>query len=110
MREFFNFISEQGLIDLPLQGDTFTWSNDREVATKARLDSFCSLQIGRISFQQFHKDGCLGCARIISQLSLGVALFKEGVCHLDLRICGLRMKVLWRGFGLSGIPTKFMVH
>ena len=40
MREFFNFISEQGLIDLPLQGDTFTWSNDREVATKARLDRF----------------------------------------------------------------------
>ena len=38
--EFSNFISEQGFIDLPLQGGTFTWSNDREVASKARLDRF----------------------------------------------------------------------
>ena len=40
MREFFNFISEQGLIDLPLQGGSFTWSNSREVVSKARLDRF----------------------------------------------------------------------
>ncbi|KAK4582883.1 hypothetical protein RGQ29_025877 [Quercus rubra] len=40
MREFSNFISEQGLIDLPLQGGSFTWSNSREVASKARLDRF----------------------------------------------------------------------
>ena len=40
MQEFSNFISEQGLIDLPLQGGAFTWSNSREVASKARLDRF----------------------------------------------------------------------
>ena len=40
MWEFSNFISEQGLIDLPLQGGTFTWSNSQEVASKARLDRF----------------------------------------------------------------------
>ena len=40
MREFSNFISKQGLIDLPLQGGTFSWSNSREVASKARLDRF----------------------------------------------------------------------
>ena len=40
MREFSNFISEQGLIDIPLQGGPFTWSNTREVASKARLDRF----------------------------------------------------------------------
>ena len=33
MREFSNFILEQGLIDLPLQGGTFTRSNSREVAS-----------------------------------------------------------------------------
>ena len=71
---------------------------------------FCFLQIGRISFQQFLKDGCLGCARIIFHLSLRVDLFKEGVCLLDLKIYGLRMKVLWIGFGLGGIPIEFMVH
>ena len=40
MREFSNFISEQGLIDIPLQGGSFTWSNSCEVASKARLDRF----------------------------------------------------------------------
>ncbi|XP_050281855.1 uncharacterized protein LOC126722746 [Quercus robur] len=40
MPELSNFILEQGLNDLPLQGGTFTWSNDREVALKARLDRF----------------------------------------------------------------------
>ena len=68
----------------------------------------CFLQIGRISFQQFLKDGCLGCARIIFQLSLRVALFREGVCRLDLRICGLRMRVLWIWFDLGGIPIRSM--
>uniref|UniRef100_A0A7N2LGJ2 Uncharacterized protein n=1 Tax=Quercus lobata TaxID=97700 RepID=A0A7N2LGJ2_QUELO len=103
MREFSNFISEQGLIDLPLQGGTFTWLNSREVASKARLDRFLFLQIGRISFLQFPKDGCLGFARIIFQLSLRVDLSREGVGRLDLRICGLRMRVLWIGFDLDRI-------
>ena len=40
MREFSNFISEQGLIDIPLQGGSFTWSNSHEVASNARLDRF----------------------------------------------------------------------
>ena len=40
MREFSDFILEQGLIDLPLEGGIFTWSNSREVSSKARLDRF----------------------------------------------------------------------
>ena len=40
MQELSNFILEQGLIDLSLQGGTFTWSNSREVVLKARLDRF----------------------------------------------------------------------
>ena len=40
MQKFSNFISEQGLIDIPLQGGSFTWSNSREVALKARPDKF----------------------------------------------------------------------
>ena len=40
MREFSNFISAQDLIDIPLQGGSFTWSNTREVASKAKLDRF----------------------------------------------------------------------
>ena len=40
MRDFSHFISEKGLIDIPLQGGDFTWANSREVASKARLDRF----------------------------------------------------------------------
>ena len=40
MWEFSSFISEQGLIDISLQGGSFTWSNSREVVSKARLDRF----------------------------------------------------------------------
>ena len=70
----------------------------------------CSLQIGRTRFQQFLKDGCLGYARIIFQLSLRVDLFIEGVGCLDLRICGLRTRVLWIGFDPGKNPISFKMH
>ncbi|XP_030930978.1 uncharacterized protein LOC115956836 [Quercus lobata] len=40
MWEFSNFIFEQGLIDIPLQGGSFTWSNTREVASKRGMRPF----------------------------------------------------------------------
>ena len=50
------------LIDIPLEGVNFTWSNSREVELKERLDRFCSLQIRRLSF--------LLCQRRMSRLLL----------------------------------------
>ena len=81
----------------------------KKLLRKLGWKNSCSLQIGRISFQQFLKDGCPGYARIIFQLSLRVDLFREGVGHLHLRICGLRMRVLWIGVGLGGNPISFKV-
>ena len=40
MNQFSDFISEHGLIDLPLEGRNFTWSNSREVVSRSRLDRF----------------------------------------------------------------------
>lgn len=40
MQGFNNFIQEFGLVDLPLQGATFTWSNGR---VSSRLDRFLCL-------------------------------------------------------------------
>ena len=40
MLDFSNFISEHNLIDLQLEGVTFTWFNSREVASWSRLDKF----------------------------------------------------------------------
>ena len=40
IHQFSAFISEQILIDLPLVGRSFTWSNSREVASRSRFDRF----------------------------------------------------------------------
>lgn len=40
MLEFSDFIFEQGLMDLPLAGGSFTWSNNQEIPIWSRLDRF----------------------------------------------------------------------
>ena len=40
MHQFLYFIFKHGLIDLPLEGGNFTWSNSREVVSRSRLDRF----------------------------------------------------------------------
>ena len=102
MQEFSNFISEQVSLICHCKGVLLLGQILEKLLQRLGWIDSCFLQIGRISFQQFLKDGCLGCAQIIFQLSLRVDLFREGVCRLDLRICGLRMKVLWIGSGLGG--------
>ncbi|KAL4609846.1 hypothetical protein ACB092_08G010200 [Castanea dentata] len=85
MREFSNFISEQGLINLPLQGGTFTWSNFREVVSKARLDRFLFSADWEDKFP------------IVSQKRLS-------------RLCSDHFPIVLEGLGLGGIPIRFMVY
>ena len=40
MHQFSYFISEHGLIDLPLEVGIFTWSNSCEVVSRSRTDRF----------------------------------------------------------------------
>uniref|UniRef100_A0A2N9G614 Uncharacterized protein n=1 Tax=Fagus sylvatica TaxID=28930 RepID=A0A2N9G614_FAGSY len=40
MHEFNDFISDCGLLDIPLEGGMFTWSNNREVPAMSRIDRF----------------------------------------------------------------------
>jgi hypothetical protein len=40
MHDFSDFISAQGLIDTPLLGGKFTWSNGRTIDARSRLDRF----------------------------------------------------------------------
>ena len=44
--DFLDFSSEHNLIDLPLEGGTFTWSNSRVVASQSRLDRFLFSFVG----------------------------------------------------------------
>ena len=40
MHEFNDFISECGLLDIPLEGGLFTWSNNWDVPAMSRIDRF----------------------------------------------------------------------
>jgi hypothetical protein len=40
MYEFFDFISDNGLIDILLSGGNYTWSNNREMVSMSRIDRF----------------------------------------------------------------------
>ena len=40
MQDFSDFIADFGLLDTPLEGGKFTWSNNREVPTMSKLDRF----------------------------------------------------------------------
>ena len=101
MHEFSNFISERGLIDLPLEGEFLLGLILKKLLRRLGWTDFCSLQIGRTHLQLFVNEECLGCYRITFRLSLRVVLFKEVGGRLDLRICGLRMRVFWIGCELN---------
>uniref|UniRef100_A0A2N9I0X5 Reverse transcriptase zinc-binding domain-containing protein n=1 Tax=Fagus sylvatica TaxID=28930 RepID=A0A2N9I0X5_FAGSY len=40
MHDFSDFITEFGLMDIPLEGGMFTWSNNRKISAKSRIDRF----------------------------------------------------------------------
>ena len=40
IRTFTSFLSKANVVDLPLQGMSFTWTNSRETAAWSRLDRF----------------------------------------------------------------------
>ena len=40
MHDFSEFISDLGLVDTPLEGGSYTWSNNREIASMSRIDRF----------------------------------------------------------------------
>jgi hypothetical protein len=82
--EFSYFISEQGRMDLPLVGGSFTWSISHEPPTWSK---------GWIAFEGYAEAAAAPLFRIISQFFLirGRCLGGEG--RSNSRICGLK----WRG-------------
>lgn len=41
--QFNEFIEDHGLVDLPLKGATFTWTNNQEIRVSSHLDKFLFL-------------------------------------------------------------------
>ena len=93
LKLFFDFISTHGTIDLPLEGDSFTWSSTRK-QVDLELTTFCSQRIERFSSQMF--EGCPTLCLTTFQFSKIVVVSKEAIILLDLKTCGSRLKVLWR--------------
>ena len=83
------------MIDLPLEGDSFTWSSTRK-QVDLELTAFCSQWIKRFSSQMFINEGCPTLCLTTFQFSKIVVVSNEAIILLDLKTCGSRLKVLWR--------------
>ena len=86
--EFSDFISELGLMDLPLAGGSFTWSISQDPPLWSRIDRFL-VSLGLC------KSGCCAFVRIISQFFLIWRMCLGGEGRSNLRICGLKWRGLW---------------
>ena len=84
MFDFFDFISTYGTIDLPLEGDSFTWSSTRK-QVDLELTAFCSQWIKRFSSQMFINEGCPTLCLTTFQFSKIVVVSKEAIILLDLK-------------------------
>jgi hypothetical protein len=76
-----------GLIDIPLTGGNFTWSNNREVSSMSRLIVSCSQQIGLKVLLIFSKE----IDRLNSDhfpVLWSVGIFREEGVLSALKICG----------------------
>jgi len=50
MMEFSEFIYEQGLMDLPIAGGSFTWSNNQDISYWCRIDRFLVSSDWKVKF------------------------------------------------------------
>ncbi|GFS36239.1 hypothetical protein Acr_00g0044890 [Actinidia rufa] len=98
MRDFSAYIMEEDLIDLPLEGNGFTWSNG---TTSSRLDRFlvCSGWEGEVFIEGLHRSDLriCGCKWKVSGSLLGSGGKGLEICivrKMDLEICHRRRQAM----------------
>lgn len=96
MRRFCSFIDEMQLINMLLQGGSFTWSNGLSLS---RIDRFA---IRRNIFRMLFKFGCLVQCLIIGLFYSIVGGSAVAQLFSVLRTCGCIRRVSWRWFGGGG--------
>jgi hypothetical protein len=94
VRDFFDFISHQDLMDLPLADGSFTWLLNILLYGLGLIVSL-SPHIRKLNFQWFYRRGFLVSIRTSFRSFLIVVMFLGGADLSNLRTCGLRRKVLW---------------
>ena len=112
MHEFSDFISFHGLVDLPLSGGNFTWTNNREVSSMSRLDRFlftsdwaegfihiCQKRLIRVNSDHFPV--LLECGVI----RRGRRPFRFENMWLKAEGFGDRVKSWWESYSVTGTPS-----
>ena len=88
MFAFSDFINRNCLVDLPLQGASFTWFQDSISSSMSRIDKTLSLQIGRTILVMCLRGCFLVLFLIIVCFWWKLGMWVGGVVPLSLRICG----------------------
>ena len=88
MFAFSDFINRNCLVDLPLQGASFTWFQDSISSSMSRIDKTLSLQIGRTILVMCLRGCFLVLFLIIVRFWWKLGMWVGGVVPLSLRICG----------------------
>ena len=115
MHDFSDFISEFGLMAIPLEGGLFTWSNNREVSVKSRIDCFLLTlewvdHFGLVNQRRLprllsdHFPILLDCRRIVggkSPFRFENMWLKED-CFVD------RVRGWWVSYSFPGSPSHIM--
>lgn len=101
MTDFSDFIESNTLVDLPLQGVLFTWTNCQTPPIMTRID--------RILVSQDWLDVYPNVAQIAlnrptsDHTPLLLESFEEGWVHTGLNLCGFQFLVLWRKTKSGGV-------
>ncbi|KAL7168962.1 hypothetical protein ACSBR2_034064 [Camellia fascicularis] len=106
MRAFCSFIDDLQLVDLPIQGGSFTWSNGRSLS---RIDRFLVTMGWEEHFSEVVQ---LRLPRPVSDhwpILLDSGGSAVGLRYFGLRICGCNMRVFSTWFVVGGIATRFVV-
>ena len=115
MHEFSNFISECGLMDIPLEGGLFTWSNNQEIPTMSMIDRFLfspewADHFGHVNQQRLprllsnHFPIRLDCGRIMGGKS---PFWFE---NMWLKVDGFvdRVRDWWASYSFPGSPSHIL--
>ena len=117
MHAFSDFIMEQGLIDIPLLGGNFTWSNNRERATMSRFDRFLYTSDWETCFVTIYQKRILHVFSVhfpilleCDNIQQGRRPFRFENKWLKTEGFGERVKLWWDSYQFLGTPSFILAN
>ena len=93
MNNFSDFISFNGLMDIPLEGGSYTWSNS---LYGSRIDHFLFSSKREEHYPNIHQKRLVRVLSNHSSISLECRDIRKGRRPFHLRTCGFKWMILWR--------------